>query len=77
MGRSTGSQRAALCRERGGGEGDFVLVTSAWAEQEGEEWGGRVCSQMGEQDSHQDAPRQGRLLERASRKNDLSLLQSL
>lgn len=50
---------------------------SAWSEQEGEEWGARVYSQTGEQDSHGDTPRQGRLLEGASRKKDLSLLQNL
>lgn len=34
-------------------------------------------SQTGEQDSHQDSPRQGRLLERASREKDISLLKNL
>jgi len=59
-------------------EGGFALVMLAWAEWEGEEWGARVCRRgNGEKDSHQDAPRQGRLLERVSRNKDLPLLQNL
>lgn len=75
VGRSPGSRRASPVQ--GAGRWETLLLSHRLGQSKRRGAGSWVCSQMGQQDSRWDAPGQGRLLERASRKKDLSLLQNL